>query len=203
MKTTATAAGPHGTRRSGPALALSALLAFGAFGAAGELAVLHSVLAEDVAGGVDGGLVPCKAPGGLLCAPDAQRPAGPSAPTVSRIGVEMVPALLGGPAFTAIFEADGTFTYVGEANAERLGEHTGRVDVGALHQVMRLAEVVAFESLADTYASPFLDNPTSYVMVEWPRTTKVVRADAGVEPPVFWALRELLVGLLQTAEWDD
>lgn len=40
-------------------------------------------------------------------------------------------------------------------------------------------------------------------MVEWPRTTKVVRADAGVEPPVFWALRELLVGLLQTAEWDD
>ncbi|HZX00216.1 MAG TPA: DUF6438 domain-containing protein [Trueperaceae bacterium] len=168
---------------------------------AGELAVLHSVLAEDTV--PDQTSTPCKGPVGVPCSPgigDAPRP--PEPPRVSRIGVEMTPCYLGCPAFTAIFSADGSFSYVGEMNVEHLGEHTGRVDVAKLHQVMRLAEEVGFVQLDDTYATPFLDNPSSYVMVEWPSETKVVRADGGAEPIGFWAVRELLRDLLDEAEWD-
>src|SRR5690606_41560423 len=59
MKTSA--ARSHGTRRLGPALALVALLAFGAFGAAGELAVLHRVLAADRPSGQAEPTAPCDA----------------------------------------------------------------------------------------------------------------------------------------------
>lgn len=168
---------------------------------AGELAVLHSVLAEDT--GQDQAATPCKGPMGVPCTPGvAGAPAASPVPSVSRIGIEMTPCYLGCPAFTAIFSADGTFTYVGEMNVEHMGEHTGRVDVARLQQVMRLAEEVGFAQLDDTYATPFLDNPSSYVMVEWPSDTKVVRADGGAEPVGFWAVRELLRDLLEDAEWD-
>jgi len=114
----------------------------------------------------------------------------------------MTDCLTGCPTFTAVFSADGRFTYVGEANVERLGEHSGRVDAGRLRQVMRLAEEAGFASLDDTYASAFLDNPSTYVMLEWPQDVKVVRADGAAGPAAVWAIRELLLDLLEDAEWD-
>lgn len=183
------------------AAVLATVLLASGLAVAGELAVLHSVLAEDTV--QDQNAAPCKGPVGVPCSRGvADAPQPPAAPRVSRIGVEMTPCYLGCPAFTAIFSSDGTFTYVGEMNVERMGEHTGRVDVAMLHQVMRLAEEVGFAQLDDTYATPFLDNPSSYVLVEWPDETKVVRADGGAEPVGFWAVRELLRDLLEEAEWD-
>lgn len=190
---------PRVARRLAPALAFLALLGLGAFAAAGEIAMLHGVLSA----GMPAPQRECLAPPGMACAPgrshEAPRPADP---TVARLGLEMTDCLLGCPTFTAIFSADGGFTYVGEANVERLGEHTGRVDALRLQQVMRLAEDAGFAALEATYASGFLDNPTSYVMVEWPNEVKVVRADGGYEPAVFWAIRELLLDLLEDAEWN-
>ncbi len=189
------------SRRFVTAVAASLALLVGATGSAGELAVLHSVLAED--SGQAQAATPCKGPMGVPCGPGVGgAPTPPAVPRVSRIGLEMTPCYIGCPAFTAIFAADGTFTYVGEMNVERMGEHTGRVDLATLRQVMRLAEEIGFAEFDDTYASPFLDNPSSYVMVEWPTETKVVRADGGAEPVGFWAVRELLRDLLETAEWD-
>ncbi len=198
------AARPRPARRLAPALAFVALLGLGAFGAAGELAMLHRVLAAGEPSGQAEAAAPCVAPPGMACAPGFGGPlAGPPAPTATRIGVEMTNCLVGCPTFTAVFAADGRFTYVGEANVERLGDHTGRVDVGRLRQVLRLAEEAGFAELQDTYASRALDNPSSYVMVEWPEDLKVVRADGGQEPAVFWAIRELLLDLLAAAEWDE
>ncbi len=198
------AAGHRSARRLVPALALLVALGFAAHAAAGELAMLHRVMTAGEPAGRAEGQAPCEAPPGARCAPGlpGMTPA-PPAPQVTRLGVETTNCLAGCPTFTAIFAADGTFTYVGEANVERLGEHTGRVDVGRLRQVMRLAEETGFADLDDTYASSYLDNPTSYLLVDWPDRTKVVRADAGVEPATFWALRELLLDLLEDAEWDD
>lgn len=200
MKTSA--ARSHGTRRLGPALALVALLAFGAFGAAGELAVLHRVLAADRPSGQAEPTAPCDAQAGVRCLP---RPgaAADAPPTASRIGIETTDCRLGCEAFTAIFAPDGSFTYHGEANVERLGDHTGRVDATALRHVMRLADEAGFERLDDTYPSPFLDGQSTYVMVEWARQTKVVMAAAGAEPATFWALKTLLLDLLASAEWDE
>lgn len=192
---------PHPSHRLAAALALAAALGLGAHALAGELAVLHRVLAADSQPGAQ---QPCEAPPGLACAPGlGARPAAePPAPTASRIGLEMTDCLTGCPTFTAVFSADGRFTYVGEANVERLGEHSGRVDAGRLRQVMRLAEEAGFASLDDTYASAFLDNPSTYVMLEWPQDVKVVRADGAAGPAAVWAIRELLLDLLEDAEWD-
>lgn len=196
-----------GSRRATPLrlvaiLTAAAALMTAGLVSAGELAVLHSVLAEDTAPAQSA--APCKGPIGVPCSPGVSGAARPApTPAVRRMGVEMTPCYLRCPAFTAIFEADGTFTYVGEMNVERMGEHTGRVEVTALHQVMRLAEEVGFAQLDDTYATQFLDNPSSYVMVEWASDTKVVRADGGAEPVAFWAVRELLLGLLDDAQWDE
>lgn len=190
-------------RRLGPAVAACLALGLSALAAAGELAVLHRVLAQDAPSREAQPLSPCRAPAGQTCLPGFGPQAPLAAPTASRIGLEMTDCRTGCPAFTAIISADGSFTYVGEANVERLGEHTGRVDVAGLRQVLRLADEVSFQRLGDTYASQFLDGPSSYVMVEWPRETKVVRADGGIEPAGFWAIRELLRGLLASADWDD
>ncbi len=201
MRDTLVGARRRTSRRFLTALAASLALMVTATGSAGELAVLHSVLAED--SGQAQSVTPCKGPLGVPCGPGvAGAPTPPPVPRVSRMGVEMTPCYTGCPAFTAIFSADGTFTYVGEMNVEMMGEHTGRVDLATLRQVMRLAEEIGFAAFDDTYASPFLDNPSSYVMVEWPTETKVVRADGGAEPVGFWAVRELLRDLLETAEWD-
>ena len=190
-------------RRLGPALVIAALLGLGAIGSAGELAILHRALTEDAPSGQAGPLGPCQAPAGAQCLPGFGGQTAPPAPTTTRVGLEMTACYLGCPVFTAIFSADGTFSYVGEMNVERMGDQRGRVDLAGLHQVMRLADEVGFAQLDDTYASPFLDNPTSYLMVEWPQQTKVVRADGGVEPAGFWAIRELLLGLLEGAEWGE
>ena len=182
-------------------LATAFVLLAASFAGAGELAVLHSVLAEIP--DASSAPVPCEGAANLLCAPGTSGSAPVAeVPRALRIGIETTPCYLGCAAFTAIFSSDGSFTYVGEMNVEHMGEHSGRVDVAALHQVMRLAEQVGFERLDDTYATPYLDNPSSYVMVEWPDETKVVRADGGAEPATFWAIRELLIGLLEDAAWD-
>lgn len=191
------------SRRLVLALLLLFVLGLGAYSVAGELAVLHRVLAQDGAEGQAQPAEPCDAPAGARCLPVLGARAAQPQPTASRIGLEMTNCRLGCPTFTAVFSPDGTFTYVGEANVERMGDHTGRVDVAGLRQVMLLADQIAFAELDDTYPSSFLDSPSSYVMVEWPRETKVVLAEGGVEPASFWAIRELLRSLLDRAEWDD
>ncbi len=188
--------------RSLPAAALVVCLALAAGSAsAGELAELHRDLQREAAGST---IVPL-APGGPATgirqlAPVPQRA---PLPAIERIGYEALACRGVCEAFTVIIAADGSFEYVGEANVERLGRHTGRLDSFAVEQLMRYVDAIDYASLSDTYASPFADVQTTYTMVDYGGSdVKVIQNQGGSAPVTIWALGELIVSLLEDAHWD-
>lgn len=192
------------------ALGVALLVTVGTAARAGELARLHALTAKPGPPSAGATSAPPAAPGpaaGADAAAPGLTPLQPlptpaPLPRVERLGLEALPCRGTCPAFTVIFAADGTFAYVGEANVERLGEHTGRVDMHALRQVMRYVEAIGFASLADTYPSSYADVRTSYTLVDWGDSFKVVEDQGGSAPVTVWALERLLLQLLDEADWD-
>lgn len=166
--------------------------------AAGEIADLHRALAKprpaveaprETGDGPFRPLVPLVAP--------------PEVPDIERVGLERGPCFVGCPVFTLIVERDGSFRYTGEQNVTRLGEHHGMVDRGTLALLFRFVDEIGFMALDDTYESGYLDAPSTFTMVEWGGTTKVVLNYGGAAPARVWALEQLLEALQQHATWSD
>ena len=176
-------------------LALLLTLAFTA--SAGELADLHGRLAEPVV------TEPApEAPEGNNTVLEGPLPVYDPVPDIARIGLERSLCFAGCPAYTLIIENDGRFRYVGEANVERLGAWTGTIERGSLNQVLRYVAAIDFFAFEDTYLTPFLDNPSSFTLVEWGNRTKVIENYANSAPATVWALEKLIEQLLDVAVWD-
>lgn len=166
---------------------------------AGEIADLYAELAAPVAEKAPAAPeTPGETPEGVL----RVFPDRPPDPGVVRIGIERVPSLVGGPAYWVIIEPDGAFRYVGESGVERLGVHTGTAPAGPLRLLRAFVEDMGFRELQDTYTSPFLDNPTTYLLAEWPEETKVIQNYALSGPARLWAMARLVDALLDEAEWN-
>lgn len=183
-------------------LAVVALLGPGVT-AAGDLATLHRLLAQQ-SGAVGPKMPPTAAPGDLPpgVMPIAPLPAARPVPDIARLGLERTDCLTRCPAYTVVFSSDGSFTYTGEANVERLGEHGGSVSRGALNQVFRFVAAIDYLGLADSYDAGFLDNPATYTLVEWGAKTKVVLNAGNAAPVTVWALEQLIDDLLDSATWE-
>lgn len=175
---------------------------------AGELATLHQQLAtpsdtsEDTPEKSDLNL-----PEGVALAPGVTSLGG-STPDrsehgIDEIGLERTRCLTSCPAYTVIINADGTFRYTGEYGVERMGEHTGTVEVGQLNQVMSFINESLFSGFEDTYSANFLDAPTTYVMVKTGSETKVIQNYGNSGPATLWAIEQLIDNLLETAEWNE
>lgn len=124
-------------------------------------------------------------------------------PAIERVGYEAQRCRGFCEAFTVIFSADGSFEYVGEANVERLGEHSGTVDRYALEQLLRFVDAIDYAALRDTYASSYADVQTSYTMVDYgDGELKVVQNQGGEAPVTVWAMGRLIRDLLEDAVWD-
>ena len=136
---------------------------------------------------------------------------------IERLGLEATRCRGTCAAFKVVFEADGSFVYVGEANVERLGDHSGRVDRAALGMVMRYVGEIGFRSLPTNFTSPLSDYQTTYTTVDYAdelttaaaddvgvsvEGVKVVQNQGGAAPATVWALERLLVDLLDDATWD-
>ena len=178
-------------------LSLALLLGLGT-AAAGDLAALHRLLAQPAPAGPQAPLDPL--PPGVM--PLAPLPAARPVPAITRLGLERTDCLTRCPAYTVVFSADGSFTYTGEANVERLGDHSGTVSRGALNQVLRYVAAIDYMALADSYDAGFLDNPSTYTLVEWGEKTKVILNAGNAAPPTVWALEQLIDDLLESASWD-
>lgn len=165
---------------------------------AGELADLHRSLAAPRPS-VD---APPGDPGSPV-RPLAPLPASPMVPDIERIGLERGPCFAGCPVFTLIVDQDGRFRFVGEQNVSRLGLHEGTVDRGTLALLFRFVAEIDFMSLEDSYESAYLDGPSSYTLVAWGGTTKIVLNYGGAAPARVWALEKLIELLLETATWND
>lgn len=163
---------------------------------AGPLADLHVETARPEAA------EHCDAPPGVECAPGVSGgPVAEAAPQIARLGYEAGPCGQGCPEFTVIFDAEGRFSYVGRANVERLGSHTGTVDMETLRRVMAYVAEIEFMELRDTYASGLLDGRSTYTLVETKGQTKVIMNQDGRAPATVWVLERLLLDLLEDADW--
>jgi hypothetical protein len=171
---------------------------------AGELATLHQQLTPTTPSKQE---APEKSsttlPGGVALAPGFKGGLPDrSNHGINEIGLERTPCLANCPAYTVIIKADGTFRYTGEAGVEHIGEHTGKVSVGQLNQVMSFVNESLFMGFEDTYTSSFLDAPTTYIMVKKGSETKVIENYGNTGPATLWATENLIDDLLETAEWD-
>ena len=189
-----------------------------ALGLAGELQMLHERLTPSAPAAEPAPSQAAPLPGAVM-APGVQRVPDARKPEhgLAAVGLERLRCYAGCPAYTFIARADGSFRYVGEYGVERLGEYTGRVDLGRLNQVMRFIAESDFAALEPSYLGAFLDGPTTYTMVE--RTVerpegedadsdananiKVVENYAGAGPATLWAIEQLIESLLETAVWDE
>jgi hypothetical protein len=123
-------------------------------------------------------------------------------PGIDEIGIERTRCLSSCPAYTLVIQKDGSFRYTGEYGVERMGEHTGKVSVGQLKQVMRFMNETLFFGLESSYTSPFLDGASTYTMAR-KGEVKVIENYAGSGPATLWAIEQLIDALLETAEWDE
>lgn len=178
------------------------LLLGASWGSAGELAVLHSSLAR-VHGSEAGVATPPDSDAAdRRFVPLGLPPFERVVPAISRIGLERTGCYGRCPVYTVVIMADGTFTYTGERDVERLGEQRGTVPRWLLDQVLRYVAAIDYLKLADTYTDGSLDTPTSYTLVEWGGTTKVVLNHADSAPATVWALERLIDDLLELADWE-
>ena len=163
-------------------------------GFGGEIAELYAQLANPPA---------IEAPppqGEEVLRPPAERP---PVTDIVRIGLERVAGYAGGPAYWVIIDSNGDFRYVGVANVDRMGAHTGSVPDGSLAMLLAYVVQIEFRQLEDAYTSRFLDIPSTYVMAEWPEETKVILTQAFGGPARLWAYARLIDDLLEDATWDE
>jgi hypothetical protein len=179
-------------------------LAFGlSLALAGELASLHEKLAAQTSTQQPPQKQSQDLPDGVMLLPGFSEMPNRSAHGVDEVGLERSRCLATCPAYTVVIKSDGTFRYTGEYGVERLGEHTGTVDVGQLNQLMSFVSESTFMTFADTYTASFLDAPTTYLMVKKGDETKVIENYANTGPATLWAISELIDDLLETATWHE
>jgi Domain of unknown function (DUF6438) len=186
-------------------LFLLALFLVLSLGLAGELATLHQQLAPAAPSKQETPQKsPLNLPAGVALAPGLTKgnPVDRSNHGIDEIGLERTRCLSNCPAYTVMISADGTFRYTGEYGVEHLGDHTGKVSVGQLNQVMSFINEAGFTEFETSYSAAFLDAPTSYVMVKKGRDTKVIENYANSGPATLWAIEQLIDDLLGTAEWN-
>ena len=166
---------------------------------AGELQNLHSVLAEPAPAPKEGKEI---SPG-VTQLPGFEPLPLPEDYGISEIGIERTRCFGDCPAYTFIVAQDGSFRYVGQYGVEHMGEHTGKVSVGRLNQVMAFIGESGYITYEDTYSASFLDAPTVYSMMVQEGDTKVIENYGNTGPATLWAIEQMIDSLLETAEWDE
>lgn len=195
---------PPASSRLAVLLVVLVLLLGAPWSEAGELAVLHRHLnppygpTETTAAPLGPGAPAQDRQFVPLVPPQRERPV----PDIGRVGLERTGCYGQCPIYTVVILADGTFTYTGERYVERLGEQRGTVPRWLLDQVLRYVAAIDYLELDDTYTDGSLDTPTSYTLVEWGGTTKVVLNHANSAPATVWALERLIDDLLELADWE-
>ncbi len=145
---------------------------------------------------------PTALPPGTALYPGTEQARPEPAPDITELRLKRTRCRTTCPAYAVTFRADGTFRYRGDYGTPRLGEHSGRVEVGSLRQVFRYVEAIGFYGLEARYTAPYLDNAATVFTVAGPEGRKTVTDYANRGPATLWALGELVDGLLEGATWD-
>jgi hypothetical protein len=108
------------------------------------------------------------------------------------------------PTYTLILRADGSVSYLGQANVELKGERTGRIDPALFDQLARLAADIGFFSLEDFYACAVTDHPTTFVSLLRNGERKTIKhyAPEISGPPRLRWFEDLIRAVVDRVEWD-
>jgi hypothetical protein len=106
--------------------------------------------------------------------------------------------------YTVVLRADGTATYVGRGNVERLGEHSGVIEPAMFQRLGALAKEIGFmDDFSSTYSCGVTDNPTVYVSVVSAGKRRTIQhyAPNATGPMALWWLEHLIDEVANGAEW--
>ena len=121
---------------------------------------------------------------------------------ITEIGIERTGCFGTCPIYTLVVKNDGSFRYVGKANVEHMGAHTGRIRDGAFDWLAQFIKDSRYMGLKDGYVRQVTDLATTYTMVTMKGQSKIVR-DYGAAGPSSLLVTEVLIDrLLEGATWD-
>jgi hypothetical protein len=122
---------------------------------------------------------------------------------VSQIAIERTACYGRCPVYVAVISPDGRTSYVGGADAPRLGRHSGMLNPTGFAYLARLVNELEILELSDNYTVPVTDNPTVYLAITRHGKRKLIRHYAPwISGPARLAAFENEVDrVLASAEW--
>jgi len=121
---------------------------------------------------------------------------------ITEIGIERTSCLGICPAYRFIAQSDGTFTYTGISDVDRIGQFTGKI---SQYRFMKVAQFIAesgYWKMPEDCTAIGIDTPETTTLIVMSGERKRV-PDCGIPPPpMLWAIQTLIDDLLETAQWD-
>jgi membrane dipeptidase len=118
-----------------------------------------------------------------LPVPPAQpAPQGPASVEPIEITLQRTPCFGTCPEYTVTLSGDGTVAYSGRQFVRTPGNHTWKIDPGAVRALAREMEAAGFFEMNDEYVSRVTDNPTTYTSLKIGNRAKKIK-DYVAGPP--------------------
>ena len=129
----------------------------------------------------------------------------PTRTKVSEISIERTACFGDCPVYSLTLHADGAVEYYGDASAEPLGAHHGKIDTDYFDQLARLAEDIGWFGLGSNYACHVTDNPTTYTSLVRAGARKTIRHHAPTMsgPPRLYFFERTLDDYRRFIAWSD
>ena len=121
---------------------------------------------------------------------------------ITEIGLERTTCFGTCPAYTVFIKSNGDVRYWGDKYADRLGEHTGKVNTAAFNELAQFINDSGYMDLEDTYQRLVTDDSTAYTTVVKKGKRKVIKNYANAGPTKLWAIEELIDKLVLSTNWD-
>ncbi len=105
------------------------------------------------------------------------------------------------PAYTLTLRGDGSATYIGKSDVQRVGNWRAKVDEKSLRYLMSAFEAIKFFELKDVYDDMVTDIPTYTLSYQLGDSTKKVTDRFG-PPPGLRELERSIDSVAETLKWN-
>jgi hypothetical protein len=122
---------------------------------------------------------------------------------ITEIGIERAGSVWGGPVYSFIARADGTFRYKGVEGVERTGDYSGTIPVGQFHELAQFIRDSGYIGFQEEYRIMATDLSSTYTTVVADSKRKVVHNYGNTGPTSLWAIENLIDHLMTNAKWKE
>jgi hypothetical protein len=108
-----------------------------------------------------------------------------------------------GPEFVIEIHRSGAFEYSGKSNAKHPGMHKGAVNLFAFDNTASVITTSGFLQLSTPDVSTFTTAGLYKITVCTDDGQETFVSDALYMPPIFWAITQLILSMIDCAKWGD